>query len=380
VVVGASFGGLSVARTLRRLVPDAEIVLVERAPFFLFAPAQLRYLFGLTSLAKVARGYGSLGPSGFPLIRAGAVAIDRDRRRLVTAEGVVEYDYMILASGIRLAPEDVPGLAERPELNVCPYEGGPALVDLRERIARFQGGHVVITTPNGPYKCQPAPYEYAMWWASHITRRRLKGRVTLVDPRSRPVPPALASGLTEAMDAHADVLAYEPFTQVRSVDVRARTIETELGRLSFDILSIIPPNTTMEFVSGAGLGTPFVEVDLRTFRSLRDERIYAVGDTADTPYAKTAYTAMEAGRIAADSIAAGLGVKRPPPGPPANLCYPMVAPDRALRIETRWTVEADGSGATHVKVDGSVENTPTSANVRRRQAWERRALSMLFPP
>ena len=76
-------------------------------------------------------------------------------------------------------------------------------------------------------------------------------------------------------------------TQVRAVDPPARTAETEAGRLSYDVLSVIPPNRTMPFITDAGLGAPFVDVDPKSFRSTRDERIYAVGDNADTPYAKT---------------------------------------------------------------------------------------------
>lgn len=380
MVVGASFGGLSLARTVKQLARDVEIVLLERAPFFAFAPAQLRYLFGLVSLQDIRRDYAPLGRQGLPVIREDVVAVDRERRRVVTTTGTIEYDYLALASGIRLASEEVPGLAERPDVNLCPYDGPETLIDLRRRIARFRGGHVVIATPNGPYKCQPAPYEYALAWAAYIRRRRLKARVTLVDPRSRPAPPALATGLMEAMDAHDRVLTYEPFAQVRSVDAGASTVDTEAGRLSFDILSLIPPNTTMPFVTEAGLGAPFVDVDPRTFRSTRDERIYAVGDNADTPYAKTGYTAMDAGRIAGEWIARDLGVKRPAPGLPANVCYPMVDADRAFRIETHWTWEDNGADPAQVKVHGTTDDRARASYARLRRAWEARALATLFRP
>jgi NADPH-dependent 2,4-dienoyl-CoA reductase/sulfur reductase-like enzyme len=378
VVVGASFAGLSLARTVRRLVAGVEIILVERGPFFVLAPAQLRYLFGLVSLSEIACGYGALAEQGLRVVRTAVVAVEPDRRRVVTADGVIEYDYLALASGIRLAAEDVPGLAERPEVNLCPYDVASALVDLRRRIASFRAGHVVIATPNGPYKCQPAPYEYALLWAAHIKRRRLRARVTFVDPRSRPAPAALAEGLMDAMEAHGSVLTYEPFTQVRSVDADARTVETEAGRLSFDLLSVLPPNKTMPFVTEAGLGAPFVEVDPRTFRSSRDDRIYAVGDTADTPYAKTGYTAMDAARIAGRWIARDLGTKGPPPGSPANVCYPMVGHDRALRIETHWAFEQDGAGATQVTMSGTTDNQAKVSYARLRREWETRTLSTLF--
>jgi NADPH-dependent 2,4-dienoyl-CoA reductase/sulfur reductase-like enzyme len=377
-VVGASFGGISLARTVNRLVPGLEIVLIERDPFFVLAPAQLRYLFGLVSLAEIARGYEALARQGLRILRTAVVAIDRDRRRVLTAAGMIEYDYLVLASGIRLAYEDVPGLAERPDVNLCPYDIGLSLVDLRQRIASFQGGHVVIGTPNSPYKCQPAPYEYALLWATTIKRRRLRARVTFIDPRSRPAPPALAEGLLNAMEGHGEVLTYEPFAQIRAVDPDARTVETEVGRLSFDVLSVIPPNRALPFIAEAGLGDPFVEVDPRTFRATRDERIYAVGDNADTPYAKTGYTAMDSARIAGEWIAGDLGAKRPEPGRPANLCYPMVAPDRALRLETHWAFEPDASGAARLRVRGTTDDQAKVSYARLRREWETRTLSTLF--
>ena len=330
------------------------------------------------SLAEIARGYDALARQGLRVMRTAVVAVDRDRRRVLTAAGMVEYDYLVLASGIRLAYEDVPGLAERPDVNLCPYDVGVALVDLRQRIASFQGGHVVIGTPNSPYKCQPAPYEYALLWAATIKRRRLRARVTFVDPRSRPAPPALAEGLLNAMEGHGPVLSYEPFAQIRTVDPDARTVETEVGRLSFDILSVIPPNKAMPFIAEAGLGDPFVDVDPRTFRATRDERIYAVGDNADTPYAKTGYTAMDSARIAGEWIARALGARGPEPGRPANLCYPMVAPDRALRIETHWAFEPDGMGAIRLRVRGTTDGQAKVSYARLRREWEMRTLSTLF--
>jgi NADPH-dependent 2,4-dienoyl-CoA reductase/sulfur reductase-like enzyme len=182
------------------------------------------------------------------------------------------------------------------------------------------------------------------------------------------------------MDAHASVLRYEPFTQVRSVDPVARTAETEAGRLSYDVLSVIPPNKTMSFIADAGLGAPFVEVESKTFRSTRDERIYALGDNADTPFAKTAYTAMDSARVAAASIASALGIKPRAVGLPANVCYPLVAPDRALFIETHWALEQDATGNIHVRVSGRHDDRAKASYARLRRQWEARTLSTLFGP
>jgi hypothetical protein len=180
------------------------------------------------------------------------------------------------------------------------------------------------------------------------------------------------------MAAHRDVLVYEPFTRVLSVDPAASTLETEVGRLRFDLLSLVPPHRLPRFVADAALGDPFVEVDAQTFRTLGDDRIYAIGDVADTPYARTAYTAVSSGRAAGHAIAQALGAAASVPSPPENLCFPQVSATSALRIHTTWTHERDAGGRTHVRSAGSVDNRPTPENLRRRREWEAVAMHELF--
>jgi hypothetical protein len=59
VVVGGGFGGNFTAVTLRKLAPAAEIV-VEGNPFFISGPASMEYVFGMTTLDEISRGYRPL--------------------------------------------------------------------------------------------------------------------------------------------------------------------------------------------------------------------------------------------------------------------------------------------------------------------------------
>jgi NADPH-dependent 2,4-dienoyl-CoA reductase/sulfur reductase-like enzyme len=378
VVAGASFAGISAALTLRERVPGAEVVLVEPAPVFVFAPGALAYLFGLAPFEEIARRYGALEARGLRVVRASVTAVERDRRRVVTTAGSLPYDYLLIATGLRLAPEEVPGLgAAPPDLNLHPYESGSSLLELRRRIVAFRGGHVVVSTPVGSYKCPPAPYEYALLWAEHLRRRRLPGRVTLVESRSRPLAP-LAPGLLRAIEAHKGVLTYEPFTRVLSVDPGARRVETEAGRLAFDFLSLIPPHRVAPFVAEADLGAPLVDVDALTLRSTKDERIYAAGDAVDSPYARTAHAAVTSGRLAAGHIARALGARVEEFRAPQNVCFPMVARDRALRLGQDWYFERGEGGTMDVKVAGTADNQASAGNLRLRRKWQAQLLGELF--
>ena len=103
VVVGAGFGGNFAALTVKRLVPDAEVVLVDRSAFFISCPATLEYVFGLASLDTITFGYSPLIARGVKVIRTEVVAVEPDQKRVVTGHGALDYDQLLLATGIRLA-------------------------------------------------------------------------------------------------------------------------------------------------------------------------------------------------------------------------------------------------------------------------------------
>jgi len=378
VILGASFGGINAALTVKRLLPDTQVVLLDKAPFFISCPATLEYLFGMVSLDTITRGYTSLHERGLEFVRTTILALDRDKKMVVCADGTVDYDYLLVATGVRMAYEDVPGLTERPRANLCLYDKGSPLIDLHHRIAAFQGGDVVVSIPNGPYKCPPGPYEYALLWADYIKKKRLKGKVTMVDPRPKPIPPALAPGFLKAMEANKDVLTYHPHTRLLRVGPEDRTVETEAGKLRYDVLSVIPPNKTMPFLVEAGLGDPFTEVNPQTFRSTKDETIYALGDNADTPFTKSAFCATTSAKIAGRHIAKVLGAKIGEPGAPSSICWPLVSMDSAMMISVTWSYEKDKEGNIQAKSEGTTDNEAKPSYLHARRGWEMGLLQQMF--
>ncbi len=369
VVVGGGFGGIFTALTVKKLVPDAEVVVLERSPFFISCPATLEYVFGLNSLDAITFGYSPLVAKKIKVIRTEVVAIEADGKRVVTGHGALDYDQLLIATGIRLAYDDVPGLPEAYHLNASIYDKGTPIIDTRHKIEAFQGGTVVLTAPAVPYKCPPGPYEYALLWADHVKQKNLKAKVVLLDAKPSPIPPANAPGLLDAMAARKDVLEYWPQTKVTGVDGEKKVLKTDGGEVAFDFLSVIPPNKAADLIRQAGLGPVFAEVDPVTFRSTKNPAVYAIGDAAQTPYAKSAYTASISGKIAGTYIARALGVSVADPAPPHNICYPYTASDKAILTRADWSYETkDGKVQVNTKV--TVDNVPKATFAQLRKAWE----------
>jgi len=112
VVVGAGFAGLSALEALGR--QGASVTLVDRNPYSTFQPLLYQVATaGLTSadvaypLAAVTRKYGAR------FRHAALAGIDSAARRVLLADGRhIEYDYLILATGVSAAYFGITGAAE----------------------------------------------------------------------------------------------------------------------------------------------------------------------------------------------------------------------------------------------------------------------------
>lgn len=370
VIIGAGFGGNFAALTAKKLVPDAEVVILERSPFFISCPATLEYVFGFNSLDTITFGYSPLIAKGIRVIRTEVLAIEPDKKRVIAVPGAIDYDYLLIATGIRLAYEDVPGLPEAYHINASIYDKGTPIIDTRHKIDAFTGGTVVLNAPAVPYKCPPGPYEYALLWAEHIKKKSLKAKVLLLDAKPAPIPPPNAQGFLDAMALHKDVLEYRPQTKITAVEGEKKIVKTDAGDVSFDFLSLIPPNKAPGFIKEAGLGSVFAEVDPVTLRSNKNQFVYAVGDGAQTPYAKSAYCAAVTGMIVGTYIGKAMGARVPDPPPPHNICYPYTASDKAMLTRADWSYETK-DGKVEVKTKVAVDNTPKAAFAQVRKEWEK---------
>jgi NADPH-dependent 2,4-dienoyl-CoA reductase/sulfur reductase-like enzyme len=375
VVAGAGVAGIAFALTLKRLAPRVEITLIEPAERFAFGAAVLDYLFGRETWEGMTRGYDALAARDLRLLKAQVRTVEPDRRRVRTSIGQVDYDILVLATGIRLASEEIGGLAEQPEAGASLYER-ERLRDLAARVAAFRGGTALISIPAPPQSCPPAAYEFALLLAENIRARKLKGKVLVLDASTNPQPQPLAAAFESAFQKAA--IEYVPSIRVARLEAGARRVHTADGEsFGYDLACLIPPHKAARFIEQAGLvapGDPFVQVDPLTFRAARHEAIYALGDCARTPYARTAAAAHDAARLCAHGVARVLGAAAPQPEFALEApCYPYANPDEAMRLDLTYRVARGELDARVI-----AETQPARSHAAARRAWQRRLMQELF--
>ena len=337
VIVGGGWGGVTTARTLKRLDPGIEVVLVEPKEIFMSCPLSNLYLAGVKDLHFFTFDYTNVVKDGIHFVNERALGVDRERKRLMTTGGSIAYDYLVLAPGIEYAYDRVEGMEEVKHLlpvGFRPFEH----VALRRQIENFSGGDLVITVPKGPYRCPPGPYERAAMLAWYLKANKIKGKVVLISAAAKP---PKAPGFLAAYDElYADYLEYYPNTEVTGVDYERKVIRTSLGEFDFDLLNLIPPMRAAEIVRKAGVTDgDWVDVRLPWHLAKNDDFIYVLGDADSAGGPKSGKLAFEeAKNRVAVHIASRIAGKEPPSPPPEvkNICYSFVNDEEAIWIAARY--------------------------------------------
>jgi NADPH-dependent 2,4-dienoyl-CoA reductase/sulfur reductase-like enzyme len=358
VIVGGGWSGLTAARHLRRLAPELEVVLIDRDAVFRSLPLSNQWLVERTPDALVQQDYATAGQAwGYRAIQAEVTAIDRERRRLHTAQGALGYDWLILAAGIRhdYSPwlgDDARAIDATRRLYPAGFLASE-LDALKRKLAEFKGGDLLMTIPPPPLRCPPAPYERAVMIAWLLKTRRIKGRLILVD----------AGGGMQRFnrvfaERYKEQILHLTHAPVKSIDPFRKTLSTEFDELKFDDAIIIAPQQAADLVwqarlvetDAAGKPSGWAGFDPLHLHAVGDERVFLVGDLLGRAsplfghYPKSAHMASQLGRIAAAEIAARSRGKLPEIALPESIChvYTDVEPPEMMRIDARYRLRGDG--------------------------------------
>jgi sulfide:quinone oxidoreductase len=285
LILGGGVGGLVAANRLRAALPDEHrVVLVERDAAFVFAPSLLWLMTGDRTADKISRPLARLERKGIELVRGEIQKIDVERREVTVDGRTLVGDYLVIALGAELAPETIPGLAEAGH-SFYSLAGAEAL---RDALASFTGGRLVVLTAAPAYKCPAAPYEAAMLLEHHCRKRKIRDKTQLDLFAAEPGPmgvagPEVSKGVRQMVEGKG--IGYHPEHQIAEVDPAARRLKFKNGvEASYDLLAYVAPHRAPRVVRESGLvgESGWIAVDRHTMAT-KHERVFAIGDVVGIP-------------------------------------------------------------------------------------------------
>ena len=189
IVLGAGIGGVPMAFEMRESVAqEHEVVVISDSPTFHFVPSnpwippKWRKPEDLKiELAPV------MAKKGINFIQKTAIKVDAANNKIDLDDGSSEaYDYLIIATGPRLAFDEVPGLGPHGGYtsSVCHVDHAALAAEDWDRFMQ-NPGPIVVGAVQGASCFGPA-YEYLMILETELRKRKIRDRVPMTFVTSEP--------------------------------------------------------------------------------------------------------------------------------------------------------------------------------------------------
>ncbi len=295
LVLGAGTAGTIVVNKLRPLLPpdEWEITVVDQSEEHHYQPGYLFIPFGRYRPEEIVKPRKRLIDRGVRQLTAVVDRVDTDANTVHLADGdVLTYDQLIIATGTHPNPAETPGLAEpqAKDRGVHSFYTLDDAVALRDAMARFDGGRLVVNLIDLPIKCPVAPLEFAFLVEAWLHERGLRDvtDLTYVTPLDGAFTKPLAARELGGMFEERGI-TLEPDFMLERVDLEGKTLVSYDEReVPFDLLVTVPINTGAAFVGRSGLGDELnhVKVDKHTFLADGLDNVFALGDAANLPTSK----------------------------------------------------------------------------------------------
>ena len=304
VVMGAGIGGLPAAYDLRKaLDPEHRVTLIAPGGHFEFTPSNPWVAVGWRKPAQIEVPLAArLARRKIGCIPEAVTLIEPEVSRLVTAGGqTVGYDYLVIATGPKLAFHEIPGTGPGAHTQSICTTPHAAQAWLAYQKFLEKPGPIVIGAVQGASCFGPA-YEFAFIVETDLRRRKLRDRVPMTFVTSEPYLGHLglggvgdSQGLMERefRQRHIKWITNARLLEAREGSVRiaehdAKGAATGERDLPSNFTAFIPAFTGVDAVAAVkGLCNPrgFVLIDAHQ-RSPKYRNIFAAGVCVAIPPAE----------------------------------------------------------------------------------------------
>lgn len=328
VVLGGSFGGLTAALELKRLLgARADVTVVSDDDRFVFLPSLPWLIMGWRKPDDITLAVSEiLRPKGIEFLHEAARLVDPENHRVETSTKTLSYDYLVVSTGPQLAFDEIPGLGPERGFTDSTFTLDQAVRTAQtwKRILEKPGPMVLGSSQM--VSCFGPSYELAFEMDAELRRRKMRHAVPIIYLTSEPYLGHMGvGGLGKSRRFIEDEFAerdIKPIVSQAIEEVAPGEIRLKDGtKIPFSLAMIAPPFKGVPAVAPLGNPRGFIPVD-KHYRHTKYQDVFAVGvamaiaPPEQTPVPvgvpKTGFMTVKMAKIAAATIAAEVAGTTPP--------------------------------------------------------------------
>ena len=292
VILGHGTGGTIIAAKMRQRLAekDWQITVIDRDWQHHYQPGWLFIPFGIYTAADCVKPKAKFVPPGVNFVLDEITEIDPVKKQVKTRRDTYAYDWLVVATGCRIMPDEVEGMAEGMGGDIHTFYSQEGAVALYDKLKYFHQGRVVINIAELPFKCPVAPLEFAFMADWFFTKNGVRKNIEieLVTPLSAAFTKPVAAGILGKICEEKNIKV-TPNYQIAQVDAAKKVIKSYGDQeVPYDLLVAIPPNFGAQIIIDSGMGDPmgYVDTDHHTLKAKNYDYIYVVGDATNVPTSK----------------------------------------------------------------------------------------------
>jgi len=294
VILGAGTGGTMMLNKLNETLNKEEwqITIVDQYPTHYYQPGFLFIPFGIYSQKDVVKPKRDFFPAGAEVIMSEIEKIEPEQNRvLLKNNAVLNYDYLIIATGTKIRPDEIEGMTgelwHKNIFDFYTFEGASALAKF---FKYWEGGKLVLNIAEMPIKCPVAPLEFVFLADWYFTERGIRDKVDIhfVTPLPGAFTKPKAASILGNFLEKKNIKLTADFNIARVDNENKSIVSWDETEIPFDVLVTIPTNMGDEAIARSEMGDElnFIPTDKHTLKSDKYDNIFVIGDATNLPSSK----------------------------------------------------------------------------------------------
>jgi sulfide:quinone oxidoreductase len=349
VVLGGSFGGLTAAFELKRLLSKkVDVTVISDDDKFVFIPSLPWLSMGWRKAADITLPLKPvLERKGISFVHDKAKGVDADASTVLTDAREIPYDYLVISTGPYLAFEEVPGFGPEKGHTECIFTLDQAEKANRAWNRFLENPGTVVTGSAQGVSCFGPSYEYVFEVDAELRRLKMRHKVPIVFATSEPYIGHFGiGGLRNSKRMMEDEFAKRDIKIIANTAVDEFTpgeMKLKDGtKIPFKLAMLAPAMKGVPAVAHLGNPRGFIPVDGR-YRHTKHKNIFSAGVAVAisppeptpvlTGVPKTGYMTVRMAKTAARTIASDITGSAPPEEIPIEVYCLMDTGKKAMYMK-----------------------------------------------
>jgi sulfide:quinone oxidoreductase len=389
VIIGGGLSGVATAARLSNTLSSPDITIIEpNEDSVSYQPLQTLVAAGVNKKEDMMYKTADFIPDGVKWIKDKAVEFDPENNSVKTSNGqVVNYDFMVVASGLVLDYSKIKGLESVGDvhslgdssraletigqngINSIYFADGAVKTweNMQKFVADAKSGKQVkgvFTHPNTPIKCGGAPKKIM-----YLTNARLKeagarenaeltfypngGKMFGVPEYHEAIKAQFERegfkwhykhNLVEVDASNKVAIFNKHWTEKGKWDEDLEEYETvkknELVKVDYDFLHVTPPMKAPKEIADSAIGSAkgWIPVNKETLQHVKYSNIFSLGDVAAVPMGKTGGSVRKQYKVLVDNLISTMEGKELPSKYEGYTVCPLITDiGKVMLAEFNWT-------------------------------------------